>query len=233
MRWFDLDADDPEESRRHLTAHELARVERLATPLLQHRAAVRLATRRLALAADLHVAPGELDLTSDASGRPRVALRAGPSVAQADDAGALDVSFSSSGHVAVLAIARGCRVGIDVELIAPLHGAARLVARIATPSEAAALGDLAAPRRDVAVLGLWARKEACVKATGQGVGAGLRTVDVGADAASTFREARLASTGPWHVLDLTCPIAAAAAALCVSGSHGQLPTVAVSPVPGV
>ncbi|RVU20293.1 4'-phosphopantetheinyl transferase family protein [Methylobacterium oryzihabitans] len=105
-------------------------------------------------------APADLVLARDGRGRPF--LR---------EAVDLDLDFNLShgaGWVAV-ALARGGRVGIDVE------GAARpvdwdaLAPHVLHPDELAAFRALPAARRPGHALDLWTLKEACLKASGEGL----------------------------------------------------------------
>lgn len=87
----------------------------------------------------------------------------------------LHTSLSHSGDLAALAIARGRRVGVDVQRLGSMLDAVRLSARYYPEGEAR----FVAAARSVAgqvdrFVRLWARKEACVKATGGRLAQGLK-----------------------------------------------------------
>lgn len=111
----------------------------------------------------LGVAPEALGLARDAHGRPRLDPRLGA-----------DASWSHSGEGLLLALARGARVGADLEQVRPRPRALDLAARYFTGAESdwlrAQPGDAA---RDTAFLRLWCAKEAVLKAHGRGLAFGL------------------------------------------------------------
>lgn len=87
-------------------------------------------------------------------------------------AGAPQVSVSHSGDYVVVATCREAPVGVDVEQAARRTDYRALIPHVLDPAEAPAAADLAA------FLRYWVRKEALVKATGDGLVAGLRRVTV-------------------------------------------------------
>ncbi|GGM15633.1 hypothetical protein GCM10010129_69820 [Streptomyces fumigatiscleroticus] len=127
-------------------------------------------------------------------GRPAVAGPAG-----AD----LHFSLSHSGGLALLALAR-VPVGVDVERV-PGPALAEDAARSLHPAERAELARVSPGSRPGAFARCWTRKEACLKATGEGL------------SAAALRE-RYLGTGPrpaglpgWTVTDVVVPAGWAAA----------------------
>jgi 4'-phosphopantetheinyl transferase len=94
------------------------------------------------------------------------------------DASALEFNWSHSGHLALVAVARGIVPGVDIERRRPRPRAAALAQRYFTPTEAAALSRLAPAEREVAFLRLWTAKEAVLKALGRGLAFGLHRLDI-------------------------------------------------------
>lgn len=94
-----------------------------------------------------------------------------------------DVGFSlaRAGTLALVAVAAG-PVGVDLE---PVDGRPppNLVRSICTPGEVGALEAAGAPSANV--LRMWTRKEALLKATGEGLTRDPRTVEVGRGGATT------------------------------------------------
>jgi len=82
----------------------------------------------------------------------------------------------------VCAIAHGIEIGADVEAVRPLARAGGIASRFFTPSETAAiLARADGDERSLAFLRAWTRKEACLKASGDGLGESLASVEVPVD----------------------------------------------------
>jgi 4'-phosphopantetheinyl transferase len=85
--------------------------------------------------------------------------------------GAPQVSVSHSGDWVALAVCADAPVGVDLEHAARRNNYQALAAHVLGPAEAPATDE-------AAFLRYWVRKEALVKATGDGLSAGLRQVTV-------------------------------------------------------
>jgi len=109
------------------------------------------------------IAPGDWRF-SRGSGRP--------SLAPPFDATGLHFNLAHTDGLVVLAAGRVDRVGVDVEILGRTVRP-ELARRYFSATEAAALDALPAGERALRFLRLWTLKEAYLKATGQGVGAGL------------------------------------------------------------
>lgn len=83
-------------------------------------------------------------------------------------AGTLQCSVSHSGDRVVVAVSERAAIGVDVEELAPTIDQ-RLAERVLRPDELAALARLAAPDRAAGFATYWTRKEAILKATGDGL----------------------------------------------------------------
>jgi 4'-phosphopantetheinyl transferase len=208
--WLDLDVSDHdvEDLTAHLATEDALRVAALATEQLRRRAAVRLGLRRIVLAESLGVPAGRLELGREPSGRP---------YAVAPDGSRVSVSASSRGDVALVACIRHADLGVDVESASELGVAPRLIEEIASPSERAVLDALDASVRRDALLRLWTRKEALLKAIGTGIVEGLAHLTVPLDVgvvAAVFQPT--VGGARWRCDDLACPRDGLAAALVVS-----------------
>jgi 4'-phosphopantetheinyl transferase len=82
-------------------------------------------------------------------------------------------NVSHAGDWALLAFARDRDVGVDVEHHRELKDLEDLAARFFAPAETAALMALPSAQRQAAFFRIWTRKEAFVKAIGEGIGWGL------------------------------------------------------------
>jgi 4'-phosphopantetheinyl transferase len=131
-------------------------MERLRGEALQTRFTVAHATVRQILGACLQVPPQAVTFTAGANGKPAVT--------------GLPLAFnlSHSGDLAVCAVAAGGQLGVDVEVIRPVSDADDLSSRYFASDEARSFCGCRrrAPAR---VFGVWTRKEAFLKAPGEGM----------------------------------------------------------------
>ena len=212
VAWIDLDPSDDELAAlaAMLPAKERAWAARKATPELRRRAVASLARRREVLAGILGARPRDVALLVALDGRRE---------ATAPGAATVSMSVSTCGGTGLVTVATGW-VGCDVEDFGELPATAAFEARVATSSERAALaahGALGAPDRQRALLRLWTRKEAYLKATGEGIGAGLARVDVPLDDGLDGTRWRPVDGGrDWFVFDLRCPRPELAAVVIVT-----------------
>ncbi len=88
-------------------------------------------------------------------------------------------NLSHSQTTALIAIGTVFPVGVDVELVRPLHDALTLAADYFTQAECDALKRLSGTPRDQAFLTCWTRKEACLKALGFGLQLPPQSFEVG------------------------------------------------------
>ncbi len=78
-------------------------------------------------------------------------------------------SLSHSGDVALFAVTRDCPIGVDVEYIRPIPHCQRLALEYFSQSEADNLFALPKERQSTRFFNLWTRKEALLKAIGNGL----------------------------------------------------------------
>lgn len=95
-----------------------------------------------------------------------------------DELAELDFNIAHSRHAVVLAIARGGRVGVDLEPVDRQIDYDLVAKQFFNPRERRALETLDDEARHRRFLALWVLKEAWMKADGRGIGAGLREVVV-------------------------------------------------------
>jgi 4'-phosphopantetheinyl transferase len=189
-----------------LSDAERARVERLATDVLRRRAAARFSRRRVVLAELLGVQPTAVELETDVLGR----------LVARTDRDVLAVSTSSSEDVGLLAIASGRRLGADVEAVSEVRDEPGFTRRVATDREAGVLDALGPDARVAALARLWTRKESYLKATGAGIGDGVKHVEVPLEAGLWHEPVRPVLDGAeWLLYDLASPRPGFVAALVV------------------
>lgn len=208
-----LDAASPPESAllEALSPEERRRAERFRFPLHRRRWIASRAALKTILGAYLDRPPREIGFETGPGGKPRLAGRPG--------AADLRFNLAHSGEWAVVAVALGRDVGIDVERMrrdAPLLDLAR---RWFAPEEVAGLLAVPAAHRPAAFYACWTRKEAVIKAEGATVPAALRRFAVPVDPLA----AEVRAEGPersWSVATLEVG-AGYAAALAFEGPAEQ------------
>jgi 4'-phosphopantetheinyl transferase len=148
-----------------------------------------------------------------------------PALGEAHAGSNLTFNISHSGTIALLAFARSRQLGVDVEQVRRDFDTAPIAARFFSQVEQEELATLPADQRNEAFFLCWTRKEAYIKATGEGLSLPLRQFDV---SLAPRAENVLLATRPdplecsrWSLRDI--PVEAGyAAALCVSGTGWQL-----------
>jgi 4'-phosphopantetheinyl transferase len=87
----------------------------------------------------------------------------------------IQFNLSHSGDLAVCAVTRGRRIGVDVECIRPVEEMDGIVERFFTGGEGERIRD--APDRERAFFECWTRKEAYIKGVGEGFSIPLTSFD--------------------------------------------------------
>jgi 4'-phosphopantetheinyl transferase len=178
--------------RESLADDESARAERFHFERDARRFVVARAVLRDVLGAYLGVAPRDVRFV--------YGPRDKPALAPPFDAAGVQFNVSHSGEIALYAVTLHRQVGVDVEQVRPLPDLAVLAERNFSPTERGALLALPAARRPPAFFACWTRKEAYVKALGDGLshpldaftvsfaaGEPARLVEIVGDAAAAAR----------------------------------------------
>jgi 4'-phosphopantetheinyl transferase len=145
--------------------------------------------------------------------------------------GALHFNLAHSEGVGVLAVTRTAPVGVDVEQVRRLLEFRELVGQFFSVREAAEFSRLPWEQQPAAFFNLWTRKEALLKATGEGIAHSLNRVEVsflpGEPARVLSLPAESWAGGEWSLVDLAIsPSYAGALALPVRNvvvSQFQIP----------
>ncbi len=171
---------------------------------------------RCILARYLSLSPQQIQFSYSAHGKPELA----PSQATG-----LQFNLAHSGDLAVVALAHARPIGIDLEQLRPVETLDQMVDGYFAPAERAAFQRLPPERRLSAFFAAWTRKEAYLKARGEGLTLPLDQVVVTlspdeAPAVLADRQ-RPQNTAPWVLLDLE-PAPGYRAALAVPGPVGEL-----------
>jgi 4'-phosphopantetheinyl transferase len=148
-----------------------------------------------------------------------------PALTEEWDPEEIQFNMSHSHAIVLYAIARGRRVGIDVEWIRPDFATEQIAERFFSAHEVAALRALPAADRPEAFFHCWTRKEAYIKARGEGLSLPLDQFDVslapGEPAALLRSRADPDEVARWRMCALTPP-PGYAGALVVEGQDWHL-----------
>ena len=155
-----------------LSPAERTRATRFGTDALRQRWMAGRGALRTVLGRTLGIDPADVPIVRGARGRP----------ALAENTTRIDFNVSHTRGVALIAIAcevvGAVRVGVDIEHRDRDVGADRLARKFLTAAEQATLADLPPDLRRQRFLRYWTCKEAMSKATGDGLIAPMRRLDV-------------------------------------------------------
>lgn len=167
--WAPLTADADEIARvsAWLAPAEQARAARFGRQALSERYVAGRALLRWLLGRALSLAPHAVPIERGERGRPQLAGAAG-----------IDFNVSHTEGIALVGIARARRIGVDIERADRIVRADGLAQKFLTPAEQATLAPLPEPERRARFLRYWTCKEAMSKATGDGLSAPFRELEV-------------------------------------------------------
>jgi 4'-phosphopantetheinyl transferase len=94
------------------------------------------------------------------------------------DAGGLEFNLSNSDELALAAFVLGREIGVDVEFLRPMPDCEQISERFFSASERQVLREIPGPRKEETFFNCWTRKEAYLKAVGEGLAAPLDSFDV-------------------------------------------------------
>ncbi len=115
----------------------------------------------------LHCEPHQLSFSKGEYGKPTLISNEG-----------IDCNLAHSGDYALIAIAQGRKVGIDVERMRTGISSFMIARQYFSKAEVAELEDLPIEQREVAFFTCWTRKEAYIKGQGLGLSLPLESFDV-------------------------------------------------------
>ena len=184
--------DRAEELRGRLAPDELERLQRLARSKVGRRWLVSRAALRGILAAELGTSPSAVRLKLGAHGRPGLDPGAHPSD--------LDFNLSHSADLALVAIARRRRVGVDVERLRRGRDPLRVAGRYFSEAEVAAVRAYPPGDRPAAFLRYWTAKEALAKGLGLGLQVPRGELELAQQSGGTMVPVRLSED--WRLVDL-------------------------------
>jgi len=150
-----------------LSDAEQRRARRVASARVRGRFIVARARLRQLLGARLGVRPAAVELTTAPNGKP--ALRGDAT---------LRFNLAHCDDVAAYAFGNDREIGIDIEAVRAIGDADQLAGRFFSDAEQAAYRALPPAQRPLGFFNCWTRKEAFIKAQGDGLGYPLDRFDV-------------------------------------------------------
>ena len=152
---------------RWLSEPERKRMQRFGTDELRTRYAIGRGTLRWLLGRTLQMDPAAVRIVRGTRGRPRV-----------DGPADFDFNVSHTGNRALIGIARGLRIGVDVERRDRAINSPGIARKFMSERERAALANRSEDAVRQRILRLWTCKEAMAKATGDALSAPFSRLDV-------------------------------------------------------
>jgi 4'-phosphopantetheinyl transferase len=216
---IDLDAVGSDESRwrKTLSSDESDRASRFHFPRDRQRFAASRSLLRILLAGYLTTEPAAVSFSYSEKGKPSL----GPAHAGKN----LKFNISHSGGVTLLAFTCDREIGVDVEQVRTDFDVLALARRFFSAEEQSQLAELPTEKSVDAFFRCWTRKEAYIKATGDGLSLPLNQFDVSFDAgeANARLETRPDASESGHWLLRGVPAGPGyIAALCVRGQDWKL-----------
>lgn len=166
---FTIDPSDIVAMRFHplLSADEKSRASRLRFAHLSNAFTICRGLLRLLLSRYLDADPASLQFYYQSKGKPFLRN-------QSD----LDFNLSHTDGMMVCGVAKRCEIGVDVEALRPLKDMQELAEKFFCPEEACELISLPENQRTSSFYRCWTRKEAYIKAIGEGLSAPLHSFRV-------------------------------------------------------
>jgi 4'-phosphopantetheinyl transferase len=211
-----LDDHDPGKLRLFLADDETLRADRFHFAKDRNHYTVARGLLRKLLGGYLGAHPSALRFTYTEKGKPSLAE---------SHRGSINFNLAHSHRMVLYAFSRQREVGVDVEFLREDFAGEGIAERFFSPREIKALGSLPAALRKEAFFNCWTRKEAYIKARGEGLSLPLDGFDVslapGEPAALLGNQKEPAEVSRWAMQSIPVP-AGYVAALVVEGNDWRV-----------
>lgn len=198
-----LTLNEPEQLKceRLLSPDELQRANRLLNRLARNRFVAGRAFLRQTLADFLSLDPAQICLSTNAHKKPRLSGEQSQS--------GLSFNLSHSEDRAILALTRGCDVGVDIEYVRKDLAFRPMAQRFFSPREQTELFNLPPELQLDAFYRCWTRKEAYLKGCGSGFSLPSNSFDVsllpGHPPSLRGHRISMEELERWHLVDIPVP----------------------------
>jgi 4'-phosphopantetheinyl transferase len=152
-----------------LSAEETARANRLVDETARRRFILSRAALRSVVARYLDQPPQTLAFRLGSHGKPHLA------------SSTLRFNVSHAADLALIGVTSGSEVGVDVECMDARRPVQAIAARFFSPTERADLDRKSGPEHAATFFRIWSRKEAVIKALGEGLACPLDSFDVSSE----------------------------------------------------
>jgi len=214
--WASLDEYEPH-YKELLSADERTRAERFRFDKDRDHFIVCRAILRDILGSYLNREPHTLEFSYGKNGKP--------SLNGVNESENIDFNLSQSGGQAVYAVTRGRDIGVDIEYIRYIPDMQDIIERYFSAGEKGVFKSLPEAVRYMTFYKFWTRKEAFIKATGDGLSFPLDKFDVsklsGGSAGQLIVNGDTGVSSHWYIQDLN-PVSGFAAAVVVKGPAGRI-----------
>lgn len=206
-----------EQLRQILSAEELSRADRFYFEQHKKRFIVGRGLLRTILGRYLGIEPSRVQFSYGAHGKPALEAIPGEST--------LQFNLSHSQDIALYGVTCDRLIGVDIEYIRPMSDAEQIVERFFAATENAVFRALPTTQKQEAFFNCWTRKEAYLKACGDGLARSLNHIEVsfipGEPARLLSIEGSPSSATSWCLRDLA-PASGYVAAIAVEGHDWQM-----------
>ncbi len=168
--WLDVRSGEMSGLWSSLSPEERERAGRFALERDRVRFVAARGSLRAILGSCLGTEPRKIEFAYSAKGKPLLAgdlTRSG-----------LQFNLAHSGGLGIFAVARHGAVGVDVEQVRAVPDLTGLIERFFSARECAEIGKLSGEAQAMAFFRIWTRKEAWLKATGEGITGSPQSIDI-------------------------------------------------------
>jgi len=192
LHWIELDRFYPERFRFILNDVERKRADAFYFERDRRRWSIARGVLKTVLGNRLQCDPARIEFEEEGNGKPKLA----------GDSNRLSFNLSHSGERMLLGIADGLPIGVDTELIKPLNDHIGIAERFFAGAEYDVLVNSLSTEQLGLFYRIWTKKEAYIKATGEGLSCDLKRFVVPLEATDGAVVCDPPDEMNWHIYEL-------------------------------